>query len=670
MEILDLKLNNFGIFRGNYVFDLRTESKEKPVVLIGGLNGSGKTTLFDSIKVCLYGRLYLSGSNKKKYEKFITSRIVPLNSINKEKYTGSIEINFVLNEFGKSDYYTIKRTWVIQDELFDEKLNILKNSNQLEEVESEYSQAFLLNLIPRGVADLFIFDGEKIQELTENNTENEFFKEALDSILGLDIIDKLIDDLKKYSFKQNLYLDRDKEQKDLEKLIREKNQVEMNLENFNQERSQFISLKENVISKISDKEFELTNHGGGYAKKRTQVKNKLDKTQRRVHYLRGRLNSLYSGLFPFILCEDLCLELKKELLLEKNNKSKLTSLQVLLESRSEFEKRFTAELLLHPLEKISKTELIESIFKNIKVVLSEGNRNDLRFVADFSENELDNVVHWIDEAVEKVPEEILMLKNKLNKASNLREKLEGYLSKIPDDSLLTPIVQDLNKLYENKGLLEAKVNEKDTEINVLEQKLKKINENIIRVENNLEKVKKLDRKIDTIHNVQKLLKEYRNTIRELKVSEFEENLLSSLSMLLRKQDFVGKVKVDTENFGITLKRSDDSIINEDSSSNGEKQVMAIGILLALAKITKKSLPFIIDTPLARLDSNHRENIVNKFFPEASHQVIIFSTDTEIDEKFYCSLQPSLTRSYHLIYDPSTLSSKVEAGYFDMIGGTK
>ena len=53
------------------------------------------------------------------------------------------------------------------------------------------------------------------------------------------------------------------------------------------------------------------------------------------------------------------------------------------------------------------------------------------------------------------------------------------------------------------------------------------------------------------------------------------------------------------------------------------------------------LPIIIDTPLSRLDSAHRDNIVNNYFPNAGEQVIILSTDTEIDKDYYRKLEPRL-----------------------------
>ena len=57
------------------------------------------------------------------------------------------------------------------------------------------------------------------------------------------------------------------------------------------------------------------------------------------------------------------------------------------------------------------------------------------------------------------------------------------------------------------------------------------------------------------------------------------------------------------------------------------------MLMSLAKNTDKPLPFIIDTPLARLDEENRQGIVDKVFANTKHQLIILSTSSEINKKF-------------------------------------
>ena len=140
--------------------------------------------------------------------------------------------------------------------------------------------------------------------------------------------------------------------------------------------------------------------------------------------------------------------------------------------------------------------------------------------------------------------------------------------------------------------------------------------------------------------------------------------------MLHKENLITKVTVDKDTFDITLYDKDGNSIPKDLLSKGEQQMFATGVLLALAKTSGKPLPFMIDTPLARLDMSHRDNMIEKFFPYASHQVVIFSTDSEIDEKYYSKMKPYISRSYAMEYLPSKGKTLQHEGYFWDENGVK
>src|SRR5947209_12954344 len=98
-------------------------------------------------------------------------------------------------------------------------------------------------------------------------------------------------------------------------------------------------------------------------------------------------------------------------------------------------------------------------------------------------------------------------------------------------------------------------------------------------------------------------------------------------------------------------------------SEGEKQIFAISMLWGLARASARPLPAVIDTAMARLDAAHRRHLVERYFPNASHQVVILSTDTEVDRQYYDLLQPSIARAYHLSYDERARMTRGEAGHF-------
>jgi DNA sulfur modification protein DndD len=150
---------------------------------------------------------------------------------------------------------------------------------------------------------------------------------------------------------------------------------------------------------------------------------------------------------------------------------------------------------------------------------------------------------------------------------------------------------------------------------------------------------------------------------ERKIDRLSELITDSFRFLLRKQTMVERIHIDPVNFSITLFNAAGQALPKQRLSEGEKQLFAISVLWGLARASSHPLPAIIDTPMARLDSGHRRHLVERYFPHASHQVIILSTDTEVDRHYYNTLQPHIVRAYHLCYEEEARATHGEEGYF-------
>ncbi len=124
-----------------------------------------------------------------------------------------------------------------------------------------------------------------------------------------------------------------------------------------------------------------------------------------------------------------------------------------------------------------------------------------------------------------------------------------------------------------------------------------------------------------------------------------------------------RIHIDPSSFAITLYSEAGHALSKERLSEGEKQIFAISVLWGLARASAHPLPAIIDTPMARLDAAHRRHLVERYFPHASHQVLILSTDTEVDRHYYQALQPHIARAYHLDYDEKTRATHGREGYF-------
>lgn len=98
-------------------------------------------------------------------------------------------------------------------------------------------------------------------------------------------------------------------------------------------------------------------------------------------------------------------------------------------------------------------------------------------------------------------------------------------------------------------------------------------------------------------------------------------------------------------------------------SKGERQIFILALYWAIIEISGQNIPFIIDTPYARIDANHRREISEKFFPNISDQVIILSTDEEINEEYYKIVKPYVSKEYLLINDENENRTTIKNNYF-------
>jgi DNA sulfur modification protein DndD len=140
-------------------------------------------------------------------------------------------------------------------------------------------------------------------------------------------------------------------------------------------------------------------------------------------------------------------------------------------------------------------------------------------------------------------------------------------------------------------------------------------------------------------------------------------MLESFRKLLRKTELVTGLTINPETFAATLTGRDGKALPFDRLSAGERQLLATALLWGLARASGRPVPTIIDTPLSRLDSSHRRHLIERYFPCASHQVILLSTDEEIVGPYYEALKPFISRTYLLNHDDDLGMTNLEPGYF-------
>ena len=146
------------------------------------------------------------------------------------------------------------------------------------------------------------------------------------------------------------------------------------------------------------------------------------------------------------------------------------------------------------------------------------------------------------------------------------------------------------------------------------------------------------------------LAKFEDAIRTKHLATLEKLILEGFQQLLRKKSFIQSISIDPNNFLLTIKVIGEGDVPSSKLSAGERQLLAVAVLWALAKASGRKLPTVIDTPLGRLDSKHRTEFVNNYFPNAGAQVILLSTDEEIVGTYYRSIKKHTAHQYLVEYD--------------------
>ncbi len=374
---------------------------------------------------------------------------------------------------------------------------------------------------------------------------------------------------------------------------------------------------------------------------------------------------------PFSIVPELCLSLKKRLESEEKEQQRQAAMNYLNDAVDDLPTDFANTLILgaFKLTKEEKQLVAQEAIKALKNNIQKINGNYKKYVHEVSSLERSDLLRWIELAISKTPSELKDLSYSLKTLEAEAETIKGYLFNAPSDELLKPLFSKLGKLHEELGHFAqeqvSQENKYQTAINQLKA-LKTEHDNLFNEKIHFDKQ---NLQVKLAIKSQKVLEEYLELSRAEKINEFKENFLECFNLLIGKQNMVGDANISQLNFNIELLSPRGIPIAKSELSAGERQIYAMAMIWSLAKTSGRALPLFIDTPLGRFDSDHRNNVLENFLSNASHQMIIFSTNTEVDKPYFNQLKPYIAKAYNLEYDSSEGKTVVKEGYFwDILEG--
>lgn len=663
MIFTELAIENFGAYAGKQTINLRPENHESvhPIILLGGMNGGGKTTLMDAIRLALYGqRARCSTRGNLGYSDFLSQSV---NSQATSADAARIELSFEHIFEGHWQQFKIIRAWRKNIKDGKDSLSIEREERFDSNLEQNWDE-YIENILPLGISNLFLFDGEQVKELAELDTPPPEVVEAINNLLGLELAEKLALDLdvlvnrkrKALASKTQLITIEEIENKLAAKQL-EKEQANNSLTELQQKLQKARKKRDRTSSKFNKQ-------GGKIASEREVVEAKLKDLNSDLEAKRQELIDIASGSLPLNLIAPL-LSAAATQGKQEHKAQQLKQAKGVLEARD-----------LKLLDYLNSIDLSTEAISKIEFFIEQENKE----IADSIENQADSFLHLTEAQLQQlisITQDRLPLLKK--SAQNVVEQINKSETEIDDTESKLAIAaspEDYQKLLQAVADTQQEVSNFKTLYQIEQEKYEDLEREIERIQQELNRKLKnySEDAIDNINDehiiktsikVQQTLKLFKEKLTLKKLNRLETEVKDCFLYLLQKSNLINRVTIDSDRFKLELYHHNGQLFPKQRLSAGEKQLLAIAFLWGLARVSGRNLPIAIDTPLGRLDSSHRHNLVERYFPTASHQVILLSTDTEIGEKEVMLLreQDAIAQEYVLKYNPVQRQTTVEKGYF-------
>lgn len=645
MIINRLTMYNFGVYAGTNTFEF---THKKPIVLIGGMNGRGKTTFLEAILLSLYG----ANSAAYKESKYNSYNQYLRSYVNRSHWSQSsyVELEFVLNE-STNDTYVVRREWDALSKITKEKICVQQNGIYSEFLTKNWAM-FVESILPSALSSFYFFDGEKIAELAVAKTDVQM-KESIRSMLGITILEVLKKDLGRTIRRINKKGKSNEPSSKLDGLREERDQAISKLEQIDESVRLVAEKVETIQDELEElhKRYEL--QGGAVLEQRQKLIQKRAAIQTEITQNAESLIGMAATELPMVLVRDLISQIKLQAEDEHND----FIMQQALEQMDAYLSDFAGE---HPDSTGASRAFVDFVRKQIE-------KNATHQIYEMS----DHALFQINELVEStLQESIDHTKTVFSNKIALKRQLDEV------DSYLTLDINEneLAAIYDQIKTNEAKLIEAQVELNQLQQERSSVNAVVIAktaeynrdVETYLQKIElqeDSDRLLKYSNMALRMVDAYALELQKRKTGTLGKTITECYKKLANKKNLIQEIVMDAETLDLQYLDEKGDTVSKESLSAGEKQLMVIAILWALALCSKKKLPVIIDTPLSRLDSQHRASIISTYFPNASDQTIILSTDTEIDHNYYDMMKESVGDEFTLIYSEETKSTSIEKGYF-------
>jgi len=639
MQIQKIQMNNIGPYIGANVIDL-TVTELKNIILIGGKNGAGKTTFLNALRIGLFGSFSFGYRSETAgyYENL--SRVLNYREFNKERGFFSIMVNFTLDEEFSTNSYIIDRRWTKSLSNMTESVDIYRNNIKLKNEEKEDLISKLKEIYPPSLIDLTLFDGEKVGQIIENGETSKYLREIFETNFGVNYFEKLSLDLSQYMIsekKNRLLTDDEIELFEIgSKFQASKKELQTNLVQL---KNYKLSRKEKIFE-LREKNKKFKNYGG------ISVSDKNEIEQFMLNYERNQKIVLFN--IKTFLENEILFYLNKNLISN-------TIIRIEAEKPSKY-LAYISEIQ----QFIGKNENLDNVTKIILDAKINNNTKSLLNATEYDEQKIKSLYENLvkNGMIDDMKRKFLDLTDDIQKNKEYRKILKKNEMNLEIVNMLSTIV-NMEREIQNYDL---KIESLEISISELDKKISEIQGLMEMLENKIKHVSNETNSFEVARKMLKVIDEFKRIYSRRTQKEVATLAYKKFKEITSKSDYINGIDIDDE-FNVTVLDNRNNNMPIELFSAGEKQLLVSSLIYAIVKKANRKVPFVFDTPLARLDYDNRFLFVNYIMRDISDQILILSTNSEIVGKTKEIIEDRISKTLLLNYSEIKSKTSVTDEYF-------
>lgn len=649
MKLERIILENFRQYFGQQKLNFAKE-RERNVTVIHGINGAGKTSLFLALNWCFYGR---NVENIKVVDN--VGELVSKEAIAQAKPGDQVQTSVTIAFLHNGHRYMIKRT-LTGSKLLTGKLalNELDQFTMMRQGTNGRSEPIMNPLgtmnaiLPVNAREYFFFDGEKIDNFAKPEAAAQV-KDAIFLVLKLEMLERSQRHLENTAagYRRELKKASGGELRDLleqdEKLRDERDKAGKRKEELEKE-------KDSAQRKVSEIDQKLRDSQN--AKTLQQQRDRIDRDlkQRRmelttlVEQVRERATSGYPILAQSAMQQALAI------LNEKRERGEIPS-----SIRQQFIQDLLSEMicicgrpfadhgpehqkLLSLMNRAVPSSLEDDVLNTSGTLAAFADKNSqlqILVQADMQKRtELIDIIRELDEELDDVSRQLKG--SPLEEISRLEAQRDNFKMDIDSHNM-------------EIGALSQRIEQATKEINGLEKKI-----TMARKEEKREQ--ELSLKYDLAQKAADAIGEMYHVHADNMREQIEARTKEIFQSLVWKESHFQDVRLGSDFNLEVIDRYGQSARPELSA--GERQVLSLSFITAMALVSEEEAPLVMDTPFGRLSSHHRNSITEKL-PTMANQLILFVTDEELRDQARQNLEHRIGAEYRLEFERATSCTTIE-----------